>query len=298
MKKILSILVLLFFAGLIKAQSSVNSPDTVRYWNNTGQFNLAFSQVSLTNWAAGGQNSFSGNALARYEAVYTKNKSSWDSYILTAYGLTRQGGGHFIKNDDRLELFSKYGYQAVSHWDYAAVLDFKTQFTPGYSNAQELTGRISDFMAPGYLTASIGMDYKPSKVFALFLSPVTSRFTFVRDDSLSAAGAYGVDPGKKMRTEFGGYVKMILNKENLIPNVNVASTLDLFSNYEDHPERVDVNWDLLVGMKINKYLSVTLNTDLIYDYNIKFQEIVNNVPVEKAKVQFKEVLGLGFSANF
>lgn len=298
MKRTFLVFALIFLTGAVMAQNDSTVVDTVKLWNYNGQINFAFSQVSLTNWAAGGDNSFSGNGLIRLEAVYAKDKSAWDSYILAGYGVTKIGGDGLVKNDDKLEILSKYGYKASKNWKYSVVINGRTQFSPGYKDNREKITRISDFMAPGYLTASLGMDYKPKKAFALFLSPVTAKFTFVEDDSLSSAGAYGVDPGKRFRSELGGFIKMIYNKENIVPSVNVNTTVDLFTNYLDHPERIDVNWDLLIAMKVNKFLSVTINTQLIYDYDIKFVEIVNNLPVEKAKVQFKEVFGVGFSASF
>jgi hypothetical protein len=297
MKKGLLITAILFYNGYLFAQTATD-PDTVKYWHNTGQINLSFSQISLTNWAAGGDNSIAANGLVRLEADYSKNKTSWDSYILTGYGVSKIGSEGFFKNDDKLELLSKYGYKAGKNWFYSVVLNAKTQFAPGYKSKEDRTNKISDFLSPAYLTAAIGMDYKPNADFALFLSPISTRYTTVIDDSLSAAGAFGVDPGKKLRTEFGGYIKLIYKKDNIIQNVNIGTNLDLFTNYLEHPERVDVNWDLLLTMKINKFLAVTLNTQLIYDYDTKFTEIVDNVQVQKAKVQFKESLGLGISANF
>ena len=297
MKKSVTIVVILFFAGTVFAQEAA-VPDTVKYWHKTGQVNLAFSQVSLTNWAAGGDNSISASGVVRFEADYSKNNSSWDSYILTGFGISKIGSEGFFKNDDKLELFSKYGYKASKKWYYSFVLNGRTQFAPGYKSKEDRTNKISDFLSPGYLTAALGMDYKPGNAFALFLSPVSSRFTAVIDDSLSAAGAFGVDPGKKLRAEFGGFIKAIYKKDNVIQNVNIGTTLDLFSNYLNHPERVDVNWDLLMTLKVNKFIAVTLSTQLIYDYDVKFTEMVNNLPVQKAKVQFKEGLGIGISANF
>jgi hypothetical protein len=298
MKRTFLLSAIIFYATQLLAQVQPVASDTVKYWKTGGQIGLAFSQVSLTNWAAGGQNSFSGNGLFRINARYSRDKSEWDSYLLTGYGVMKQGDGNLIKNDDKLELFSKYGYKAGKAWYYSGVMNFKSQFAPGYENPQEATNLISDFFSPAYLIASIGMDFKPNSEFSLYLSPVTSRFTFVLNDSLSLKGAYGVKPGEKMRSEFGGFIKIIYKKDNLLKNVNLATTLDLFSNYLDHPERVDVNWELFIAMKVNKLLTVTLNTQLIYDYDIKFKEIENGLTVEKPKVQFKEIFGLGLSYNF
>ena len=113
--------------------------------------------------------------------------------------------------------------------------------------------KISNFMAPGYLNISLGMDYKPSDAFSLLLSPVTGKFTFVLDDDLSAAGSFGLDPGQKSRGELGGYVKMAFKKE-VLKNVTLDTNIDLFSNYLDHPQYIDVNWNLLLNFKVNDFL--------------------------------------------
>ena len=74
------------------------------------------------------------------------------------------------------------------------------------------------------------MDYKtPKGGLALFLAPITIKSTWVLDDSLSAAGAFGVEPGERSRYEMGGYLK--LNKKDFSEEISYAVRLDLFSNF-------------------------------------------------------------------
>ena len=49
-------------------------------------------------------------------------------------------------------------------------------------------------MAPGYLTLSAGMRFRPNDWFYIFLSPVTVKNNFVMDQELADIGVYGVDP--------------------------------------------------------------------------------------------------------
>ena len=52
-----------------------------------------------------------------------------------------------------------------------------------------------------------------------------------------------------------------------------------------------MNWDVLINMKINKYLNATLNTTLKYDNDVK---TINDEGEKRgAKVQFKDILGIG-----
>ena len=158
------------------------------------------------------------------------------------------------------------------------------------------------------------MDYKTDNgVFTLFISPATLKSTIVNDQQLANAGAYGVEAaeyntagvlikeGKVVRYELGGYIRAQFKKD-IAKNVNLASKLELFSNYLDRPQNIDVNWEVLLNMKINKFLTCNVATQLIYDHDIP-------VPVERTidgvkemgtgpRLQFKEVLSLGLSVKF
>ena len=208
------------------------------------------------------------------------------------YGLLQQGKDKgFIKTDDRFDLLSKYGQKAFSDFYYTVLVNFKTQFAPGYNYPNDSV-RISNFLAPAYLLGAVGLNYQPNSYFNAFIAPVTSKMTIVNDDALSAAGAFGVTPGEKTKTEFGGYARIIYSrndfKSELLKNVAFTTKLDLFSNYLKDPQNVDVNWENQIALKVNKYISVNLNTHLLYDADILYEG-------GPARVQFKEILGVGFS---
>ncbi len=289
-----TILFLSLCISVTKAQS--NDADTVKHWKAGGNSAFNFSQVSLTNWSAGGKNSISGTFLFNTFLNYTKNKSAWENTLDMGYGLTKQGSENAVKTEDKLQLVSKYGYQASQKWFYTALADFKTQFDLGYKNPPENTIKTSEFLSPAYLLLSLGMDFKPNENFSMYLSPLTGKMTFVMDDSLSNAGAFGVEPGDNMRAEFGASLKSIYKKENLIQNVDFNTRLDLFSNLGDHPERIDVEWETRFIMKVNKFLSANLGTTLLYDDDIKY---VNEEGVEKGpRIQLKQLFGFGINFKF
>jgi len=167
--------------------------------------------------------------------------------------------------------------------------------TEGYNYPND-KNYISKFMAPGYMNYALGFDYKPNDNFSLMLSPVSTKFTFVLDDSLSTAGSFGVDPGKKFRAEFGAYLKFTYIKKSLIKNVDFQTRLDLFSNYLKNPQNIDINWDLKLDMKINEYLSAVFGTTLKYDDDIKY--IDENGNKQGARTQLKQLLGVGLTYKF
>jgi hypothetical protein len=275
--------------------------DTVKYWKTGGVFSLNIAQSSFTNWAAGGQNSLALNGLINLNANFKKDKQAWDNTLTLGYGKMQQKGNDlgWVKTDDRIDLLSKYGYQASKFWYYTGLVSFKTQMAPGY-NYPNTDDKISDLFSPAYLLFSLGMDYKPSPVISVYLSPLTVKTTIVSDEVLSAAGAFGVDPGKKFRAELGAYANLLFKKDEIIKNVNFQSKLDLFSNYLHNPQNVDVSWENLIVMKVNKFLSATVTTHLLYDDDvlIKVGEDSEGDPVLGKRVQFKEVIGVGFTYKF
>jgi len=270
-------------------------------WDKGGTFNLNFSQVSLTNWAGGGQNSVALNGLLSLYANRKINKWNWENNFDFAYGLLKQGESEspFIKNDDRIEINSKIGRQINEHWYYAGLLNFRTQFAPGFADPLNTeAGYISRFMAPGYMLVALGLDYKPNDNFSMFVAPITSKSTFVMDSLLASQGAFGVTPGKMFREELGGYVRFSY-KRDLIDNVTFDTKLDLFTNYLDNPGYIDVNWTTLLTMKVNKYVSCTFSTHLIYDDDIHVPVIrEDGTPGTGPRTQFKQMFGAGLAYKF
>lgn len=294
MKKLLIISTAILMALPFYSQESPK-PDTL--WKFSGTAALNLSQLSLTNWAAGGDNSISGNALLNLSADYSNGNLNWDNDAILGYGMIRQGNTPSRKSDDKLDLSSKFGYKAFTNWYYSALLSFKSQFANGYDNPGEaVRTKISSFLSPGYLNLSMGLDYKPNEKFTALIAPLAGKVTLVFDDYLSSLGSYGLEPDQKIRAEFGGYVKLSYEEE-IMKNVLLKTKIDFFSNYLENPQYVDVNWDLLLKFTINEYLSATLVTQLLYDRDILFEPEDGSGDPEP-RIQFKELFGIGLSYSF
>ena len=284
--------VVIGFAGLAQEKQDTS------YWKKGGIISISFSQTSLTNWSGGGDNAISTNGLLDLFANYNKGKNSWENTLKLEYGLVKQGDEGVRKSIDKIEYSTKYGYKNGGHWYYTALFDFKTQFAKGYNYASNDTDpdvKISNFLAPAYMNLSIGMDYKPSDVFSAYISPITGKMTVVNDDDLSDIGAFGVDPGDSFRSEFGAFSKMTLNKD-IMEDVNLKSTLDLFTNYSENFGNIDITWEVMLNMKINSFLTATVNTSLVYDDDIDYFDVGGNN--RGPRVQFKEIIGVGLAYKF
>jgi hypothetical protein len=264
-------------------------------WNVSGQTSLNFTQISFSNWVAGGQNSVSGVGLFNINANYKKDKVHWENMLKAGYGLLKEEINPLTKTDDKLEMNSKLGIETKNeHLLYSSYLNFNTQFANGYKTPNR-EDKISTFFAPAYLTAAAGFDYQPSEKFSLFVTPLAGKFTFVTDEELSNIGAFGVEPGEKARAEIGAIVKSEL-KTPVVENVDLTSSLTLFSNYLNQPQNIDVNWDLALNMKINSFLSANFQSTLIYDHDILVP--VDDAGTKGRRVQLKQLLGVGLSYNF
>jgi hypothetical protein len=284
-----------------------NADTSSKHWKKGGTVSLNGQEVSLTNWAAGGQGAISVGGLVNLFFNYHKDKIIWNTNINLAYGVIKNGSNkNWLKTDDRIQLTSKAGREAFKNAYYSALFDFKTQFAPGYNYPNDST-KISNFMAPAYGLLALGMDFEVTPSLSFFVSPATARVTYVGDNTLAKEGAYGVQaqvtdangvvvtPYKNIRYQFGGYAKMQFQK-NIMQNVSFGTMAEVFSDYLNHPENLYVNWTTLLSMKVNKLISATFSTQLIYDPAVKIKQADGSLI--GPRVQFKQVLGVGFSYKF
>lgn len=289
---------LLSLLSLISISLSAQN-DTIKIWDKGASLGLNFSQIHLENWAGGGINSVSFTSLSTLFLNYNKGNNSWINTLDLGYGVIRAGeeSEPFKKSDDKIIFLSKYGFQQSKWVKYSALLDIRTQFAPGYAYSQDSLEReertlISDFMAPGFVITALGAEIGTSDKILVFISPLTVKSTFVLNPLLASQGAFGVEPGNKYRKEIGAYFNATA-KLNLMENITYKSLLNLFSNYEN-PLVIDVFWENLLFLKVNKYVNINISTTLIYDQDIEI--IRENRPPGPA-IQFKEVLNLGVSFN-
>lgn len=285
-------------AAAAAAQARHASDSLDGKWRRSGVFNLNMSQVSLTNWAAGGFNTVSGIAMFNGTANWKKGRRAWDNSLVLAFGGQRIEDGDPTKTDDRIELNSKYGYDLGRHWYLAGVFQFRTQFTEGFDANMN---RISNFLAPGYALLGVGMDYKPNDKFTAFVSPATARMVIVTDEKLFGGSTdpelrvFGVKNGNTTELEMGGYVRLMYKTE-LAKNITFMTRGDLFSNYLRNPQNIDVTWETLWTFKVNDWFAATLNTLLLYDHDtaVPRKDADGNIDPGPG-TQFKQTLGIGLT---
>jgi hypothetical protein len=267
-------------------------------WKLFGTGSVGFAQTALSNWAKGGESSLSMLVIGKYIANYSKNSLKWESSAEFRLGILSSKTRGLEKNDDKLEFQSRVGYSAFKKWYYSAESNFRTQVARGYKFPDKVNP-ISTFMAPAYLTFSLGMDFKPNKNFSLFLSPLTSKTTFVNDTALIDPTHFGIEAGRKRLWEPGAIVKMNW-RCRIAENINYDTRAEIFNNYRYTLQKFNVDWEQTLVMEINQHISTRINTQVLYDYNVKFpiKDDKGVVIDKKAKWQFKELFTVGFNCKF
>ena len=302
------------------------------YWTESLKTNVTLGQTSLTNWAAGGDNTVSLAAYIDGNANWKKGDMFWNNRLQLDYGFLWASSKPILqKNTDRIYLESKWGYKAPStrYLYFSANYDFKSQFTTGYdyktpasvtdADGNDLKGSAlrdvwrdardlkSGFLAPAYTNLALGIDFVPTKWFSLNFAPLTGDLVIVKDAALR--GSYsmplkkeyeGVTEGlpgngsefSSVRFGFGAQLKMDA-KVNINDNFAYSTQVVLFANYLDINHCPRINWDNRIDWKLAKYFSFTVTTNLIYDDTIMIADKNGENP--KARVQFKESMAFGFT---
>lgn len=297
--------------------SLAQTPPADTTWKRGGFVSVGTAQTGFSNWAAGGENSFSLSSLFSGFYNYRLEKTSWENNLTLAYGLNQTNGNDIRKNDDRIELTSKFGKLAKGKFFYSSLLNFRTQFAPGFNYPDDST-IVSEFLAPAYLSLALGLDYQATDYFSVFISPATGRMTIVNNTTIADAGTYGNDAavrdstgkiithGKKTRFEFGASLAAKFQKD-IFKNVNLLAKLNLFNNYTDkdvaNRGNIDVNFEGLLSMKVNKFISASISTNILYDNDTKvpLYKTVNGEKIPDGtgrRTQIKEVISVGFAYKF
>jgi hypothetical protein len=292
MKKAFLLVFLWVFNFTFLFSQEQESPDPEPSWTTKGKASFMFNQSAFSNWVARGENTIAGNASVNYNFDYAKGNYTWKNNITTSYGLTKSKNTEFAKKtDDRIELNSLLGIKAESHWYYSVLFNFKTQFTQGYkyskdANGKEIRTEFTNFFSPATFLIGPGMLWEKNKNFKFNIAPSTTKLVIVDKDFTLPKGAYfGVEEGKNTRLELGFNASGRL-KIKLMENMTIENLLNLYANYLEDPENIDIDYSMNLVMKINSYFTTNLIFQTIYDDNAY------------EGFQLREVFGLSFNYGF
>jgi hypothetical protein len=258
----------------LEREGLFDSADSLEGWRLSYGGGINFNQASFSsNWTGGGVNSIAFGLYSNFHADYYKDRWSWNNVVDLLYGITRNEEDGARKNQDRIFFDTKVGYNVSNHWDAYFSLNFLSQFDKGFEYNDDGTRTlISQFMAPGYLTGSLGFEYKPVEYFWLRLSPFSPRITFQTEteqifDNTDGKN-YGVEEGETVRYEWFALQVLASYDKDLAENINLKARYQLFANYESFNfEEIDHRLDVIFTAKVTSYISVNLSGTLLYDFD-------------------------------
>jgi hypothetical protein len=285
------------------------TPVESQFWKFRSEASFALNQGAVSNWVKGGESSISVSTDITGFADYTNKglKLSSSNFARIKFGLIKTGDNNLRKNLDLLETNSKLNHKAFGRFDVSGILLFKTQVANGFTYTKTDATLVSKFFNPAIITAGIGLDYKPDKNISINFSPISYKGTFVPDTLHIDQTKYGIAADRRSRNE-PGLSFMITNEYRPVKIVTITNRLQLFTNYINNPQNIDIDWEMIVTASLNWFTDVRFNTHLIFDDDTKTpvfdkekQPVIDPVTGRQkttARIQFKELLGLSFIFRF
>ncbi len=258
-------------------------------WRKEATLMLQITQNYVTrNWYQGGSSSFAGLGIAKGQINYITDRFTWENT-----GEWRIGGStvsadslHKVNTtDDLFRVYSKANLKVVPKLFASFSVELETRLLPTYkSNSMQLK---SAPFSPLRFNAAIGLDYKPVKNLSISVSPLSYKVIHVSDTARVLVTDYGLEPGQKTQHNIGSSVRIeYLWKP--VREVSIESKFYMYTNYRHVELDLEVNCDFI----INRFMSARLMLHPRYDTSVIMEGDTH------AKIQFRELLSIGFAHKF
>ncbi len=278
------IIILLFITGQLFAKKEAQVDSTKYYvWIPTAIGGINISQISLSNWAQGGENSLAWTLMGNLGLTYINDNWTFHNNFKFAFGRTKLGGQNFRTNENELYFESVLSLHLGWAADPYLSNTINTAITKGYNFKKDPPQEIANFFDPGYITQSLGFTYDKLLGFK-------TRLGFaVQETFTNKYRQYSDDLTTKERQEAfkieTGIESVTAGEFHFDGNLIIKSSLRLFTRYE-HLDVWDIRWDSALIAKINNYINVNFGVLVIYEKK------------QSLKTQLKEGLQLGFTYTF
>ena len=260
-------------------------------WRKQAQFSLQITQSYATeNWHQGAVNTFAMLGNAKAYANYAKNNISWENSAEWRLGVSTISGDTIrVMNttDDRFEIYSKFGYQIHKKWYVSLFTEFKTNLFPSY---QKNSNRVNTtFLTPLRYSVGVGVDCKLIKGLNINISPVTYKMVYANliDPQRVNVADFGLAEKQNILNEVGSSMQ-VQWKWRPLREIVLETKFYFFTNYKQIETELEIDVDFI----INKYMSARL---MLYP---RYDGTIENVTEQKSKIQFKELISVGFAHTF
>jgi hypothetical protein len=260
-------------------------------WTHKAAGLAQFSENTVTsNWYQGGNNNVAVLGIASGNLNYDDKKYiQWENNAEWHLGFNTLPGDtlHMLgTNDDILKINSKLGIKAAGNFFYSGSLDFSTQFFNSYKGINSTVLKTS-FLTPVRLNIGAGIDFKYKKIFSLMFSPIAYKYIYVNDTVHVDPNLFGIQRGKNVLSEIGSSFTALVSYP-VTHEIQLDSKLSFYTNYQ----KVQVDWEIVCNMVINRFMSTRISINPRYDNTA----IMPNG--DKAQIQFKQLVSVGFSHRF
>lgn len=269
-----------------RALRDMNSP-----WRRQANLSLQLTQNYATeNWHQGAANAFAMLWAAKAFANYNKGNLSWENNAEWRVGVSTVSGDTLRKmntTDDIFQIYSKFGYQVHKYWYVSMFADFRTNFFPNFQkNSNHLN---TTFLTPIRYNMGLGIDYKPLKGLSVNISPVTYKLTYALNTDVERidVNELGIETGNNMLNEVGSSVRVEW-KWRPLREIELETKFYFFTNYK----KVETELEIDVDFYINKYMSAKILLHPRYDGTVE------STTDDKSRLQFKELISVGFAHTF
>jgi hypothetical protein len=260
-------------------------------WQYKALSQLQFSESAISkNWYQGGYSNLAVLGILSGQLTYDDKKCiQWDNNAEWRLGFNSVAGDtiHTLStNDDVLKINSKLGIKAGGNFFYSGSVDFSTQFFNSYKGLNSTVLKTA-FLTPVRLNIGIGMDYKYEKLFSLMLSPFSYKYIYMNDNINVNPNLFGIKADQKFLSEIGSSFKATFSSP-ITNELQFDSKLSFYTNYK----KVEIDWELVANMTINRFLSTRIS------FNPRYDNTVIMAQGQSAQIQYKQLLSVGFSHKF
>ena len=269
---------------VLRALKNMKSP-----WRKEATLMAQITQNYVTpNWYQGGSSSFAGLGIAKGQINYISDRFTWENT-----GEWRIGGStvsadslHKVNTtDDLLRLYSKANIRIVPKLFTSFSAEFETRLLPTYkSNSMDLK---SAPFSPLRFNAAVGIDYKPVKNLSISVSPLSYKVIYVMDTARVTVTEYGLEKGQQVQHNIGSSMRVEYTWKP-VREVALETKFYLYTNYYHVELDLEVNCDFI----INRFMSARLMLHPRYDTSVIMAGDTH------AKIQFRELLSVGFAHKF
>ena len=240
------------------------------------------------NWYQGGSTSFAALGIAKGQVSYIRERFTWENFFEWRMGGSTVSADSLHKmntTDDLFKIYSKANFRIVPKLFSSLSAELDTRLLPTYkSNSMDLK---SAPFSPLRFNMAVGLDYKPVPGLSLSVSPISYKVIHVMDTARVTVTDYGLKEGQQTQHNFGSSLRLEYVWKP-VREVALETKFYMYTNYQDVELDLEVNCDFI----INRWLSARLTVHPRYDTSVIMEGD------EHAKIQFRELLSIGFAHKF